>query len=424
MVSPQQQPSPPTPATGTAALHAESVRKLRKFTWIVLVASLVVLAVLLLFFYGRVTTDDAYVDAHITPVSAKISGYVAKLNIDDNSQVREGDTLVQIDPRDYEAALGQAEGAYDFAVAEAERARLTIGLTRQTTLHDTNGAAAQKEADQAGLNSSEVELETAATAALMQARANVEAKRATNVRAQSDLDRYKPLVNTDDVSKFQYDSVLAAAEVAKSELLAAEQQLAAAEKAVSVARANANAAKARLSRSNANLEVSRAQQQQVPITEANYKSMVGQAERAKAALEQAKLNLSYCTIVAPISGQVTQKTVELGQFVSPGQLLLTLVPLDRIYVTANFKETQLAHVHPGQRVRIHVDTYNRDFEGTVNSIAAATGSKQALLPPQNATGNFVKIVQRIPVKILVDDTKESRAVLRPGMSVEAAIYTR
>jgi membrane fusion protein (multidrug efflux system) len=423
MVSPQQQPAPEAPQQGDPRAHAAAVRKLRKLVLIIVIATVVAVAAVLLFFYGRVTTDDAYVDAHITPVSAKISGYVAKLNINDNTPVQEGGVLLQIDPRDYEAALGQAQGTYDYAVAEADRAKLAIGLTRQTTYHDTSGAAAQKDADVAALNSSEVELETAATAALLQAKANVEAKRATNARAQSDLERYKPLVATDDVSKFQYDAVVAAADVAKSELLAAEQQLAAAEKAVAVARANANAARARLVRSNANLEVSRAQQQQVPITEATYKSMIAQAERAQAALDQAKLNLSYCTILAPISGQVTQKTVELGQYVSPGQLLLTLVPLDKIYVTANFKETQLKHVHPGQRARIYVDTYGRDFGGTVDSLAAATGSKQALLPPQNATGNFVKIVQRIPIKILVDNTKESRDVLRPGMSVEATIYT-
>jgi membrane fusion protein (multidrug efflux system) len=162
----------------------------------------------------------------------------------------------------------------------------------------------------------------------------------------------------------------------------------------------------------------------VPIAEATYKSALASVERAKAALQQAELNLAYTRITAPITGQVTQKTVDLGQYVSPGQLLLTIVPLDRVYVTANFKETQLAHVAPGQRARIHVDTYGDDFEGTVDSIAGATGSQQALLPPQNATGNFIKVVQRIPVKILVKPAKNSRLVLRPGMNVEATIYTR
>ena len=168
----------------------------------------------------------------------------------------------------------------------------------------------------------------------------------------------------------------------------------------------------------------KAREQQVPIAEASYKSALATVERAKAALQQAELNLAYTHITAPITGQVTQKSVDLGQYVSPGQLLFTIVPLDQVYVTANFKETQLEHVAPDQKVRIHVDTYREEFEGRVDSIAGAAGSRQALLPPQNATGNFIKVVQRIPVKILVTPNKNPSLVLRPGMNVEATIYTR
>jgi membrane fusion protein, multidrug efflux system len=168
----------------------------------------------------------------------------------------------------------------------------------------------------------------------------------------------------------------------------------------------------------------KAREQQVPITEAAYKSAVATVERAKASLEQAELNLAYTNIVAPITGQVTQKSVDLGQYVSPGQLLFTIVPLDKVYVTANFKETQLAHVRHGQKATFHVDTYKKEFEGVVDSIAGATGSRQALLPPQNATGNFIKVVQRIPVKILVKPSDNPQLILRPGMNVEATIYTR
>ena len=162
-----------------------------------------------------------------------------------------------------------------------------------------------------------------------------------------------------------------------------------------------------MSRSQSQFLETKAREQQVPIAEATYKSALAAVERAKAALQQAELNLAYTHITAPITGQVTQKSVDLGQYVSPGQLLFTIVPLDQVYVTANFKETQLAHVAPGQKVRIHVDTYREEFEGVVDSIAGATGSRQALLPPQNATGNFIKVVQRIPVKILVKPTQES-----------------
>jgi membrane fusion protein (multidrug efflux system) len=373
---------------------------------------------------GRVTTDDAQVDCHITAVAPQVPGYVVELLINDNTPVKEGDLLVQIDPREYEAEVEQAKANLDFAEAQANSSRLQIGLTRETTTNGTNGASAQKQSDAADYAMSQAQLEQSATANLQVAKANVAAKRATNERAQSDLKRYTPLLATDDVSKYQFDAVDASALVAKSELAAAEQQLTAAQQAVEIARANAHSAEARFLRSQSQLLQTKAQEQQVPIAEATYKSALAAVERAKAALQQAELNLAYTHIIAPITGQVTQKSVDLGQYVSPGQLLFTIVPLDQVYVTANFKETQLAHVRPGQKVRIYVDTYRREFEGVVDSLAGAAGSRQALLPPQNATGNFIKVVQRIPVKILVKPNKNPNLVLRPGMNVEATIYTR
>ena len=180
----------------------------------------------------------------------------------------------------------------------------------------------------------------------------------------------------------------------------------------------------RVRRSQSQFLVTKAREREVPIAEATYKSAVATAERARALLQQAELNLGYTKIVAPITGQVTQKSVDLGQYVSAGQLLFTIVPLNQVYVTANFKETQMTRVAPGQKVRFHVDAYPREFQGVVDSIAGATGSRQALLPPQNATGNFIKVVQRIPVKILVKPESDPDSVLRPGMNVEATIYTR
>lgn len=373
---------------------------------------------------GHVETDDAQVDAHITAVASQVSGYVVALMIDDNVPVNEGDVLVQIDPREYKAQVDQAKAALDLAEAEAQSAQLSIGLTRGTTTHSTGGAAAQQQSDAADYAMAQAQLQQAATANLLQAKAQVASKSATNERAQADLERYKPLLQTGDVSKFQFDAVEATARVAQNDLAAAEQQLAAAQQGVEIAQASANSSKARLARSQSLLLESKAREQQVPITEATYKSAQAAVERSKALLDQAELNLGYTTITAPISGQVTQKTVNLGQYVIPGNLLFTLVPLDQIYITANFKETQMAHVRPGQRARVHVDTYDRDFNGVVDSIAGAAGSRQALLPPQNATGNFIKVVQRIPVKILVKQSKDPRLQLRPGMNVEATIYTR
>jgi membrane fusion protein (multidrug efflux system) len=344
--------------------------------------------------------------------------------INDNVPVTQGQVLLQIDPREYKAQVDQARALLDVVKAEANSAELQITLARGTTTNDTGSATAQKESDAADYASSQAQLVQAATANLLQAKANLAAKQATSKRAQADLERYRPLLATDDVSKYQYDAVEATARVAASDLEAAQQQLAAAQQAVDIARANANSFKARLARSQSSLLSAKAREGQIPITEATYKSALANVERAKAALEQAELNLAYTTITAPISGQLTQKTVNLGQYVSPGELLFTIVPLDRVFVTANFKETQMAKVRPGQRVRVYVDTYSKSLDGTVDSIAGATGSEQALLPPQNATGNFIKVVQRIPVKVLVNLPKDPHLVLRPGMNVEATIYTR
>ena len=391
-------------------------------------AAIAVALVVLLFLYwiwlGHVTTDDAQVACHITAVAPQVPGYVVQLMINDNVPVTEGQVLLQIDPREYKAQVDQARALLDVVKAEANSAELQITLARGTTFNDTGSAAAQKESDAADYASSQAQLEQAATANLLQAKANLAAKQATNTRAQSDLERYRPLVATDDVSKFQYDAVEATARVAASDLEAAQQQLAAAQQAVDIARANANSYKARVARSQSSLLSAKAREGQVPITEATYKSAVANVERAQAALAQAELNLAYTTITAPISGQLTQKTVNLGQYVSPGELLFTIVPLDKVFVFANFKETQMANVRPGQRARVYVDTYGKSFDGIVDSIAGATGSEQALLPPQNATGNFIKVVQRIPVKILVNLPKDPHTVLRPGMNVEATIYTR
>ncbi len=412
------------PGAPTFAAAAQSIRNLAGGVKLAFAAILIILLVATYFWMGEVETDDAQVDAHITAMASQVQGYVVDLKINDNTDVKEGDVLVQIDPREYKAEVDQAKAALDFAEAEAKSAELEIGLTRGTTVHSTGGAAAQHESDSADYVAAQAELERAATANLLQAKAEVASKQATNERAQADLERYKPLLTTGDVSKFQFDAVDATARVAQNDLAAAQQQLAAAEQGVEIAKATASSSKARMIRSQSLFQETKAREQQIPISEATFKSAQAAVERAKAAWDQAVLNLNYTTITAPITGQVTQKSVTLGQYVVPGNLLFTLVPLDKVFITANFKETQMAHVRPGQKAKIHVDTYGRDFDGVVDSIAGAAGSRQALLPPQNATGNFIKVVQRIPVKILVKQREDGKYILRPGMNVEATIYTR
>ena len=414
----------PSPAPAAPRSPFDFFRGLSKGVKIALALVLLVILGLWYFLAGQVTTDDAQVDAHITAMASQVNGYVVDVRVNDNVSVKQGDVLVQVDPREYQAEVDQAKAELAFAEAAANSAKIQIGLTRQTTFHSTAGASALQESEAAELQRSQALLEQTASADLLQAKANVAAKQATNERAQLDLQRYTPLLGTGDVSKYQYDSVVAAARVSKSDLEAAEQQLAAAQQAVDIAKASASSAKSRLAQSQSQYMATKAREQEVPISEAAYKSALATAERAKAALEQAELNLNYTTIKAPRDGQVTQRVVALGQYVTPGQLLMTLVPLEEIFITANFKETQLAHVQPGQKARIRVDTYGDTVEGVVDSIAGATGSRQALLPPQNATGNFIKVVQRIPVKILVKQPQNTHIVLRPGMNVEATIYTR
>lgn len=243
------------------------------------VAALILAAVAWYVYSGRVTTDDAQVDCHITAVAPQVPGYVVQLLINDNTPVKEGDLLVQIDPRTYQAEVEQAKANLDFAEAQANSAEIQIGLTRETTTHSTSGAMAQKESDSADYASSQAQLEQSATANLQVAEANVAAKQASNERAQADLARYTPLLSTDDVSKFQFDAVEATARVAKSDLAAAQQQLSAAQQAVVIARANAHSAEARVSRSQSQLLETKAREQQVPIAEATYKSAVAAAER-------------------------------------------------------------------------------------------------------------------------------------------------
>jgi membrane fusion protein (multidrug efflux system) len=272
----------------------------------------------------------------------------------------------------------------------------------------------------ADLATARSDFDRASSSELAYARADVEAKRATADRARADLARMQPLAAKDEITKQQFDAYVATSRVADSELRASEEKLVNAQKDAQGSGASVQAAQARTAIAQAALEQARANRRQVDISSAQAGSAIQQAQ---ANLDAALLQLSYATIVAPIDGVVTRKAVQLGQIVQPGQSLLTIVPLHDVWVTANFKETQLAQVHPGQRAEVHVDMYGQSFAGRVDSVASATGSKLSLLPPENATGNFVKIVQRIPVKIVLDQAP-SGVVFRPGMNVDATIFLK
>jgi membrane fusion protein, multidrug efflux system len=375
------------------------------------------------YFGRRVSTDDAQVDAHIAPIGAKVGGNISEILVGDNQVVRAGQVLLRIDPRDYQARVDQACAALTAAESQSRGADAGVPLTSATTASGTSAATAQLAAASADRERAVADYERASSSELAVARADVDAKRATAERARADLQRMEPLVAKNEISKLQFDTYIATERVAISELAASEQKLANAQKQAESSKAQVVAAEARVEAARASLAQATANRRQVEISTAQAGSASAAIQQAQAALTAAELELSYTTITAPIDGVVTKKTVQLGQIIQPGQSLLTIVPLADVWVTANFKETQLEGVRPGQRAEVHIDTYGRSFEGRVDSIAGATGAKLSLLPPENATGNFVKIVQRVPVKVTIDRAPEG-FVLRPGMNADVTIFIR
>ena len=352
------------------------------------------------------STDDAQVDVHLYPVSARISGYVIKVNVDDNQYVQQGTVMVEIDPKDYEVAVAQAQANLASAVATAQSLNITVPITSVSTSSQLKFAVSDVDTAMAGIEAAEKQL-SAAHAQLEQAEAN-------DVRAQDDLHRYKLLVDKQEVAAQIYDQALAAAKSSTATVAAAQANEAAAQQAV-------QQAKSRFAGTEANQRSAETGPQQVSSSRARARAAIADVEQRRAALEQAQLNLQYTRIIAPVSGEVN-KTVVVGLNVQPGQQLLTVVPLEEVWVTANFKETQLKHMRVGQKANIHVDSNGRSYNGHVDSIAGATGPLFSLLPPENATGNYVKIVQRVPVKIVLEPGENRDHQLRPGMNVEPDVY--
>ncbi len=375
-----------------------------------------------LHYQDRVTTDDATVDGHVTSIAPKISGTVAEVLVRDNQAVKAGQVLVRVDPRDYQAKVDLAKAGVLQAENQANSAREVVPWTNATTQSNVAVAQAELANAQADLDRARISAEQAAGSDLAYAQANIQARQASNDRAQADLVRMKPLMEKAEISKLQYDGYVAAARVAESELQAAREKLASAQKEAAIRQAALGSSESRVAQAKAQVQTSVANRRQVPIRTSDAGTASAAVAAARANLETAELLLSYTTITAPIDGVVTRKSVETGQTVAPGQSLMAIIPLNDVWVTANFKETQLAHVRPGQRAEISVDMYGKAVSGHVDSIAGATGSRLSLLPPENATGNFVKVVQRIPVKILVDP--QSPMVLRPGMNVDVSIFTK
>jgi membrane fusion protein, multidrug efflux system len=383
-----------------------------------------VVVTLVVHYQGRVTTDDAQVDGHIVPVSSKVYGNVAEVLVDDNQQVKAGQVLVRIDPRDYQVKVDQAKAALALAESQARGAQVGVPMTHGVVESGSSAADAQLAAARAEYEKADQAYEMAAGSDLAYARAQVEEQEAKNERAQADLERMKSLVAKAEISQQQFDAFQATARAEASVLKARQQRLASAEKNIEVSRSAMLSAKAKVDQASSAVEQAHANLKQVTIRAADASSAEAAVDQARANLEAAQLQLDYTTIVAPLDGVVTRKSVETGQVVQPGQGLMVLIPLQDIWVTANFKETQLANVHRGQKAEVHVDMYGKTFGGHVDSIAGATGARLSMLPPENATGNYVKVVQRIPVKIVLDPIPPAKAILRPGMNVDATVFIK
>jgi membrane fusion protein (multidrug efflux system) len=398
--------------------------KLRRL--LVLGGSVLLLALtgLLAYYHNRESTDDAQVDGHITPVASKIYGRVSEVLVDDNEPVKAGQVLVKIDPRDYQASLNQAKAALALAESDAASAGVDVPRTRENVASGTSNAGAQLTGAEADLERAQVTYDQARTSDLAFAQANIEKSKANAELAQADLARYKPLLDKGEISKQLYDAAKANADATASSLRADQEKLAQAKRAVDIAKAQLLAARARVGQAQAGVAAAHADVRQISMRTSDAQGKAAKVQQARAVLQAAELNLDYTEIVAPVDGVSTHKQVEPGQIVQQGQGLLVVVPLQNVWVTANFKETQLRKMKPGQKAYVHVDTYGKTFTGHLDSIAGATGAVLSLLPPENATGNYVKVVQRIPVKIVLDPIPPDQAVLRPGMNVDATIVTK
>ena len=386
-------------------------KRRRSFILFFIVAVLVVGALL---YYWHSTfyedTDDAQVSGHIIQISARIQGHVINVPIRENQEVPAGTVIAEIDPHDYEVTVAQDEANLEAAEANYESARVNVPVTDIQSYSALSGANSNVLGSSAQVKR--------ANGLLEQAQAQVAQAEANNTKSQLDLKRFTPLVAKDVISKQQYDQAVAAAAADQAAVISAKANAAAAADQIAVAKND-------LASSQAALRNAGNAPRLLQVQKAKADQAAAQVEQARAQLNQAKLNLSYTKIVAPVDGIITTKNVEVGQNVSVGQNMVTLVSLHDLWVTANFKETQLHLMRPNQTVKIHVDMNGRDYEGVVTQIGGATGSMLSLFPPENATGNYVKVVQRVPVRIDFSKPEEDKNhILRPGLSVEPTVRVK
>ncbi len=376
------------------------------------------------YYSPRESTDDAQIDGHIDPISARVGGTVIEVNVDDNQVVKAGTVLVRIDPKDYQVALDRVLADVAAAGATATAAEKGVPIMETMTASRVDTADAGVQAATAGVEAARKEV-AAARAALVSAQARQRESEARSQLAQQNLARMKQLVARDEISQQQYDVAVSDAKAAAAAVDSARAAVAQAEQAVPVAESHVAQAEASLAQARASVEAAQVRPQQIATSRAEAGSAAAKLKLNQTAVEQARLNLGYTVVRAPVDGVVSRKSVELGQVIQAGQPLLALVEIENVWVTANYKETQLRNMRVGQPAIIDVDAYGgREYRGHVDSIAAATGARFSLLPPENATGNYVKVVQRLPVKIVLENGQDPQRLLRPGMSVGATVIVK
>ena len=386
-------------------------KKLSPFLKVLIIAGVlaVLLAGLLWWLHSRrfESTDDAQVDGHVSGLAARTSGTVTAVYVEENQYVRAGEVLVDLDPRDAKAALEQAQGQLAQAQAQAEAEQPNVPVTEVTNRTNISTTDSEVTSAEAGVIAAEHDYQAALE--------KIRESEANNVKAQADVARYRPLAEKDEVPREQFDQVVANAKALAATVAANRASAGASLRQVDQRRAQLAEAQKRAAeaRQNAPMEVA--------VRKATVASRRSTVDAVRAQLTQAQLNLSYCKIVAPVNGIIAKRIAEIGAHVVPGQQVMLIAQIDDLWVTANFRETQLRRMHPGQSVRIHVDAIDGDFDGYLESMPAASGAVTSLLPPENATGNFVKIVQRLPARIRFKKNQNGLDRLRPGMSVEPKV---
>jgi membrane fusion protein, multidrug efflux system len=366
------------------------------------------------------STDDAEIDGDVIAISARVPGHVAEVLVEDQQVVSKGDVLAKLDPKDYQIAVERAQADLNNELANLQTSRNDVPLTAATTDSALNGAKSTRVDAAAAITWAEQQ-RSVAQAHFGLAQANIKVAEANATKAAQDVERYKNLVAKDEISKQQYDQAVAASEAAKATVDAQKAAAVEAQHGIAAAEIAVQQARAKLSHADADVEGAMTGPQQVTITQSKVSVASAKVAQRQADLDQALLNLQYTTIVAPAGGIIGKKNINVGQNVATGQQMMAIVPLEDLWVTANFKETQLKSMRPGQKVKLTVDAYGRDYTGTIERIAGASGAKFSLLPPENATGNFVKVVQRIPVRIAFDPGQDNDHILRPGMSVVPSV---